>query len=74
MTVNMHEAKTNLSKLIRLVEEGDEVVIARDGKPVARLSRVEPAGKRKLPYGIFTGKLKMLSGFDDPIEEFDNPL
>lgn len=39
----MHEAKTNLSKLVERVEAGEEVVIARAGKPVARLAPLEPA-------------------------------
>ena len=40
VTVNIHEAKTNLSRLLARVEAGEEVVIARNGKPVARLERV----------------------------------
>lgn len=49
ITVNMHEAKTRLSELVQNVERGDEVVICRNGKPVARLSPVTPArGRRNL--------------------------
>ncbi|MGI9053056.1 MAG: type II toxin-antitoxin system Phd/YefM family antitoxin [Ilumatobacteraceae bacterium] len=53
-TVNVHEAKTQLSKLLAEVEAGDDVVIARRGKPVARLVRYErkkrpPLGWLKLP-------------------------
>jgi prevent-host-death family protein len=53
-TVNIHEAKTELSKLIAAVEAGDEVVIARRGKPVAKLVKYErkaraPLGSLKLP-------------------------
>lgn len=44
-TVNVHEAKTNLSRLLAQVEAGEEVVIARSGKPVARLVRCKPKGK-----------------------------
>ncbi len=43
ITVNMHEAKTRLSELVQNVERGDEVVICRNGKPVARLSSAAPA-------------------------------
>ena len=46
-TVNVHEAKTNLSRLLKQVEAGEEVIIARNGKPVARLVRQEKRGKRK---------------------------
>jgi prevent-host-death family protein len=45
-TVNIHEAKTHLSALLSEVEQGEDVVIARNGTPVARLVRVEQAGKR----------------------------
>jgi prevent-host-death family protein len=53
-TVNIHEAKTELSKLIAAVESGEEVVIARRGKPVAKLVKYErrerpPLGWLKLP-------------------------
>jgi len=47
--VNVHDAKTNLSKLLAQVEAGQEVVIARGGAPVARLVKVEPPGRRRLP-------------------------
>jgi prevent-host-death family protein len=40
--VNVHEAKTHLSRLLAQVEAGEDVVIARDGKPIARLSAVGP--------------------------------
>ena len=44
--VNVHEAKTNLSRLLAQVEAGEDVVIARNGKPVARLVGYERKGKR----------------------------
>jgi len=47
--VNIHEAKTQLSRLLELVEEGETVVIARHGKPVAELVRTRKTG---LPLGI----------------------
>jgi prevent-host-death family protein len=49
MQVNIHEAKTQLSRLLELVEEGETVVIARHGKPVAELVRTRKIG---LPVGI----------------------
>jgi prevent-host-death family protein len=45
--VNVHEAKTNLSALLAQVEQGEEVVIARNGVRVARLVRVEPEHRRQ---------------------------
>ncbi len=49
MQVNIHEAKTQLSRLLELVEQGETVVIARHGKPVAKLVAVQKQG---LPIGI----------------------
>jgi prevent-host-death family protein len=50
VTVKIHEAKTNLSKLIARVEAGEEIVIARDDKPVVRMTAVEaPAKKKRVP-------------------------
>ena len=54
-TVNIHEAKTRLSKLIEQVEGGEEVVIARAGKPVVRLTALEP---KKL-----TSRLGFMKGY-----------
>ena len=53
-TVNVHEAKTHLSRLLERVEAGEEVVIARNGKPVARLVHCEKRGKRQ--FGAMKGK------------------
>ncbi len=47
VTVNVHEAKSNLSRLLKQVEAGEEVVIARNGKPVARLAPFKRRGVRK---------------------------
>jgi prevent-host-death family protein len=64
--VNIFEAKTNLSKLIELVEQGQEIVIARAGKPVARLTQLEPA-KRPIRYGGLKGKIWIADDFDAPL-------
>ena len=48
--VNVHEAKTQLSKLLERIEAGEEIVIARAGVPVARLTPVEPPQKRTLGF------------------------
>ena len=52
-TVNIHQAKTQLSRLLAEVEGGEEVVIARNGKPVARLVGYERRGKRR--FGALAG-------------------
>jgi prevent-host-death family protein len=63
-TVNIHEAKTHFSKLLARVSAGEEIVIARAGKPVARLGPIRPPmGKRRVP-GIDKGKIWMAKDFD----------
>jgi prevent-host-death family protein len=58
-TVNIHEAKTTLSALLAEVEEGEQVVIARNGKPIAQLTRIEPTPRRQ------PGLLRTLPGWRD---------
>lgn len=63
--VNIHEAKTQLSRLLRLVAAGEEVVIASAGKPVARLVPVEQPPRRLL--GLDEGLFGIAEDFDDPL-------
>ncbi len=67
VTVNVHEAKTNLSRLLAQVEAGEEIVIARNGTPVARLVRCKPRGKRQ--PGTLKGKITVPDSFFDPLPE-----
>lgn len=67
VTVNVHEAKTNLSRLLTQVEAGEHVVIARSGTPVARLVRVQKQGKRQ--FGSMKGRIKFDNRFFDPLPE-----
>jgi len=68
VTVNMFEAKTQLSKLVEMAERGEEVIIARAGKPVARLTKLEPE-KPKIRYGALKGKIWIADDFDDYLPE-----
>lgn len=52
MQVNMHEAKTRLSQLVQKAEQGEEVLIARGGKPVARLVALEVSPVLERPLGL----------------------
>ena len=61
--VNVHEAKTELSKLLEAVEAGERVVIARAGKPVAVLSAYKPARRRR-ELGLFRGQGRLADDFD----------
>jgi prevent-host-death family protein len=64
----VHQAKTNLSKLIAEAEEGKEVVIARGKTPVARLVPIKPKSKRR-GYGIWKNKLRAAPDAFDPLTE-----
>ena len=57
-TVDIRDAETRLTRLIEVVEAGEEIVIARNGKPVVKLAKVEPeqAGKGRTP-GAWKGKI-----------------
>lgn len=61
----MHEAKTNLSKLVQRAREGEEIVITRDGEPMARLVPVAKAGGFAALRGIYKGQVWMADNFDD---------
>ena len=65
--VNVHEAKTQLSRPLAQVEAGEEVVIARRGQPVARLARCKPRGKRR--FGAMKDKIKITDAFLEPLPE-----
>lgn len=65
--VNVHQAKTHLSRLLKRVAAGEEVIIARAGKPVARLVPVERAGRRAL--GTDRGLFEVPEDFDAPLPE-----
>jgi len=64
--VNVYEAKIQLSKLIEEAASGNDVVIARGGKPIARLTRLD-APKRNLKFGVLKGKIKLSKDFDAPL-------
>ena len=65
--VNVHEAKTNLSRLLNQVEAGEDVVIARNGKPVARLTPVQKRGRRQ--FGSMKGLISIDDSFFDPLSK-----
>lgn len=67
-TVNIHEAKTHLSRLLERVAGGEEVVIARAGKAIARLVPLDAAPKKR-QLGLLRGKLKVPDDFDAPLAD-----
>ena len=67
-TINIYEAKTQLSKLVDLASSGTDVVIARAGKPVARLTTLKEE-KRPLVYGLLEGEGWIANDFNDPLPD-----
>lgn len=67
--VNVHEAKTKLSQLLAEVEGGREIIVARNGKPVAKLVPFPAEVRKKLRLGTLKGKIWMSPDFDAPLSE-----
>jgi prevent-host-death family protein len=66
MEVNIHQAKTHLSRLLQRVAEGEEVIIARAGQPVARLVRIQSRQATR-PLGMDRGSVVVPDDFNDPL-------
>lgn len=69
--VNIHEAKTHLSRLIERVEAGEEITLARAGRPVARLVPVRRSREPR-PLGLWKGRVVIRPEFDAPLPEFED--
>ncbi len=67
MDVSIAEAKNRLPEIIRSVESGEKVVITRHGKPVAQITPA-PAGRRKAQLGGMKARVRLLPGWDAPID------
>jgi prevent-host-death family protein len=68
IAVNIHEAKTHLSRLLDRVSKGDLVVIGRAGEPIAQIVPYRSASRDRIP-GLDRGKIRMADDFDDLPEE-----
>lgn len=66
-TINIHEAKTHLSKIVDEVAAGREVIIAKAGKPMARLAPLTRIRPKKL--GLLKGKLEVPDDFNEPLDD-----
>ncbi|HET6757440.1 MAG TPA: type II toxin-antitoxin system Phd/YefM family antitoxin [Burkholderiales bacterium] len=66
--VNIHEAKANLSRLVDQAAAGTEIVIAKAGKPLAKLVPYE-SSKQKRTLGLYKGKIKIARDFDAPLPD-----
>jgi prevent-host-death family protein len=67
-TVNIHEAKTHLSQLLSRVLGGEEIIIAKSGKPVARLVPISTRPARRVP-GSAIGQVTIAEDFDAPLPD-----
>jgi prevent-host-death family protein len=66
MTLNLYDAKTQLSSLVELAAAGEEIIIAKNGRPLAKLGPIQPV--RRKP-GRLKGKIWMSKDFDAPMPE-----
>ena len=67
MEINVHEAKTHFSKLLRRVAAGEEIIISKAGEPVAKI--VPIAGRARRRFGIDRGVFEVPDDFDAPLSE-----
>jgi len=67
--VNMHEAKTHLSRLVDEAAAGQEIIIARSGRPVARLVAIEKEALKPREFGRMKGKIWIADDFDAPLPD-----
>ena len=68
LVFNIHDAKTNLSRIVDDVAAGAEVIIAKAGKPMARLVPIETQVRSK-KLGLLKGKIKVADDFNAPLDE-----
>ncbi|MBN2356215.1 type II toxin-antitoxin system Phd/YefM family antitoxin [candidate division KSB1 bacterium] len=69
LQVNIHQAKTNLSKLIQKVVDGEELIIAKRNQPIVKLILVDQI-KPKRRLGSAKGLIKLTHDFDEPWDDF----
>ena len=68
-TVNIYEAKTQLSRMIDRAAAGEEIVISRNGRPVARLCPLEPRKRNTVKFGLLKGQFEVPEDFDAPLPD-----
>ncbi|MSO99346.1 MAG: type II toxin-antitoxin system Phd/YefM family antitoxin [Rhodospirillaceae bacterium] len=66
--INVHEAKTHLSRLLERVRAGEEIILGKSGKPIAKIVPYTPQAEPRKP-GIAKGKIWIADNFDDPLPE-----
>jgi len=71
-TVQLEQAQAHLAELVEGVAKGEEVLIARDGRPVAKLVAPSPVSNRRPQFGSAKGKITFHSGWDEPAPGFED--
>ncbi len=66
-TINIHAAKTHLSRLVEQAAAGEEIIIAKAGTPIAKLGPLAPGARQKRQLGILAGRLTVPADFDAPL-------
>ena len=69
MQVNIYEAKTRLSELVDQASQGETIIIAKAGTPLAKLVPLHHGPKRKIKFGLMKGEIEIADDFDDPLPE-----
>lgn len=72
--INIHQAKTQLSKLVEEAAQGEEIIIAKAGKPIARLVAIEKVSANPRKPGAMKGQIWIRDDFDEPISEAELAL
>jgi prevent-host-death family protein len=67
--INIYDAKTRFSELVEKAAAGDDVIVSRNGKPVARITRLEGRQRRRIKFGTLKGKIKLAAEFDAPLPD-----
>lgn len=67
-SINIHEAKTHLSQIAEEVAAGEEIIVAKAGKPKMKLVPIQPQ-KKKITFGLLKGKIQISEDFDAPLPE-----
>ena len=69
MQVNIYEAKTRLSQLVEQAHQGETIVIAKNGTPLAKLVPLDRAAKPKTVFGLIKGEIEIADDFDAPLPD-----
>lgn len=67
--LNMHEAKTHLSRYVAELQEGETILLCRRNEPVAEIRAVAPARKKRRPFGLARGRFTVPESFFEPLPD-----